>query len=406
MADKGDDEFGPIGQPGDPFFHIPVHLGSEWNACIGPQGSEENYVDGYMEAAIELANAVIDKRMYVRRDTLVLPTLYNARHAVELSLKYILRALHEAGVIAEAPGKHHEIMMHWEALGVAIVCDESLRKDAAALGPYVASLAKIDLDGQELRYHENQGGKKSLEDRALANFLVIRESLAALSEILTHMKYRVMDYGRERKTGTYTAECSRSDLLEIARILPKADQWNTAAFDEAKAQVMERYGLDSNKKFIRAVDAIKACRATRSALGIECELLYLTDESAIHVVQQWHKLHPPRIEKFDAKSESVDEMLERNNQDRDIFKVILDNLSGDELADLDTIFYIGRDKEFCEYYEQILDGTKKDHKLEKNPLVPLAHIMTKVNFADGLVRGLQNLGRPGLAERLLTIQPE
>jgi len=56
-----------------PFFWLSGD--SEWNACIGQQGTEENYVDGYIEAAIELANAVIEKRMYKKRDTLAMPIL-------------------------------------------------------------------------------------------------------------------------------------------------------------------------------------------------------------------------------------------------------------------------------------------------------------------------------------------
>lgn len=58
------------------------------DACIGTQGYEENYLDGYIEAAIELADAIIDKELYGKRDTLVLSIMYNARHAVEMTLKF------------------------------------------------------------------------------------------------------------------------------------------------------------------------------------------------------------------------------------------------------------------------------------------------------------------------------
>jgi len=37
----------------DPFFRLSA--ASDWSACIGKQGIEENYLDGYIEAAIELA---------------------------------------------------------------------------------------------------------------------------------------------------------------------------------------------------------------------------------------------------------------------------------------------------------------------------------------------------------------
>ena len=69
----------------DPFFRLTGD--TEWNACIGPQGHEENYVDGYMEAALYLSRAVLEKQLHISRDTLVLPILYNARHAIELALK-------------------------------------------------------------------------------------------------------------------------------------------------------------------------------------------------------------------------------------------------------------------------------------------------------------------------------
>ena len=57
----------PSTQVDDPFFWLPVD--HEWNACIGRQGDEESYVDGYIEAAMELDSAVIEKRMYEKRDT-------------------------------------------------------------------------------------------------------------------------------------------------------------------------------------------------------------------------------------------------------------------------------------------------------------------------------------------------
>jgi hypothetical protein len=89
---------------------------SEWNACIGRQGDEENYVDGYIEAAIELADAVIENRMYGKRDTLVMPILYNARHALELLLKFAINQLYEMGVIKDPHPKNHDIMSHWALL--------------------------------------------------------------------------------------------------------------------------------------------------------------------------------------------------------------------------------------------------------------------------------------------------
>ena len=40
----------------------------QWNACIGRQGHEGNYIDGYIDAAIELADAIFEKKMFAKRD--------------------------------------------------------------------------------------------------------------------------------------------------------------------------------------------------------------------------------------------------------------------------------------------------------------------------------------------------
>jgi hypothetical protein len=104
----------------DPFFKR--HSARTWNACIGKQGDEENYMDGYIEAAMELAGAVIDKKMYRSRDTLVLPILYNARHAMELTLKFATDRLVKAGLI-QPGGRNHDIKAYWERLHGASLGD-------------------------------------------------------------------------------------------------------------------------------------------------------------------------------------------------------------------------------------------------------------------------------------------
>src|SRR5882757_7713066 len=116
---------------GDPFFKR--HSDATWNACIGEQGDEEYYLDGYIEAAIELASAVIDKQMLGKRDTLVLPILYNARHAVELVLKFVTDRLVKAGLIQPTGKPNHNIGEYLERLRIAAVGDEKLNKQIHAL---------------------------------------------------------------------------------------------------------------------------------------------------------------------------------------------------------------------------------------------------------------------------------
>jgi hypothetical protein len=166
--------------PNDPFFKRKYD--TKWNACIGRQGHEENYLDGYIEAAIELAGAVIDKKMFEKRDTLVLPILHNARHAVELALKFVTDRLAAAGLVPAPERRNHNIKAYWDRLHAASLGDEKLSQTIAAMKPFIDSL--IDRDGQELRYHLNNTDDASLSDYSLANLEVIRESLSELSEII------------------------------------------------------------------------------------------------------------------------------------------------------------------------------------------------------------------------------
>lgn len=91
----------------DPFFALGRDF--QWNAYVGRQSDETAYADGYMEAALLLANAVIDGAMMGSRDTLVMPILYNARHGVELTLKDAIRDLHRMGLSRDDPIADHDI---------------------------------------------------------------------------------------------------------------------------------------------------------------------------------------------------------------------------------------------------------------------------------------------------------
>jgi len=130
----------------DPFFKRVFD--GQWNACIGRQGHEENYIDGYIDAAIELADAIFEKKMFAKRDTLVLPILYNARHAIELSLKFATERLIGACVIKD-DGRRvtHNIKAYWDHLQNNTIGDEKLSRTIAALKPFVGSLSQIDSDG-------------------------------------------------------------------------------------------------------------------------------------------------------------------------------------------------------------------------------------------------------------------
>ena len=118
-------------RPDDPFFEV---IGDgEWNATLGQQGHIENYLDGYIEAAIELVDVLFEKKLYGKRDTFVLPVLYNARHAVELNLKFAADSLGATGILKEDDRKpDHDIARYWQRLNDSSIADRELKGTSSA----------------------------------------------------------------------------------------------------------------------------------------------------------------------------------------------------------------------------------------------------------------------------------
>jgi hypothetical protein len=392
----------------DPFFET-IH-DSQWNACVGVQGNEQNYVDGYIEAALELASAVLDKGLVASRDTLAMPILYNGRHALELSLKFVINRLHGMGAIAVRHVPNHDILSHWKHLNGAGLGDVALRGLIAELEPFVVSLAKIDDDGQELRYPTNQDGKKSLDRLAVVNLPHIRRSLKAMSDVLIRLKHRIYDLGDERGTGAHTKDCSREDLQTIAEMLGDHATWVEDSFNEKKAAVREKFGLSSGK-FSDAVTRIRTSRPLATLVGLETPLTYLTDEKAVFALTRWAETYPPQV--YDPKDLGTDyfersweKMREHQRVTKAFIDAIIAELSDEDLADIEVLFYIGRGREFGEHYDAMLADAVAEHRLAKSRWGGVHHIMTKTSLLENVILGAAAAGRPSLAAKLRAIQPE
>ena len=389
----------------DPFFE--VIQGGEWNACVGPQGDEVNYIDGYMEAAIELASAVIDKKLYASRDTLAMPILYNGRHALELSLKFAINELHRADALDARHKPDHDILSHWKHLRDSQVGDTMIRTLVEELKPFVTSLSNIDDDGQELRYPETQTGKTSLETVPLVNLQHILKSLKEMRGILMRLKGRVEEFKDECLTGTYTRECSRRDLRTIAATLGAHETWREQSFSDKKAAIREQFRLTSNK-FSQAVNKIKESRELGALVGREQPLHHLGDEKAVAVLKLWTAANPLRQEDpkdlgMDYFNRDPEERGEHWKTDDELNNAVRALLTSDELADLETLFDIGRVPRHGENYDLVLKHMKGNQFPSQVPNVN--QILSKSSLLENVIRGARLVGRPSLAVQLRAIRP-
>ncbi|WP_395773207.1 hypothetical protein [Agrobacterium pusense] len=384
----------------DPFFKLEGD--SDWNAFIGRQGSFANYADGYIEAALDLANMVLRDRLYIQRDTLVIPILYNARHSIELHLKLIIGELVKVGILSSGNTLNHDIASLFQHLTNCRVPDLAFRNLLGVLQPFIESLARVDDDGQELRYYRNRNGERSLKDRSLVNLGVIRDSLVVLKDTLEIFKYRTAELCNEFRTGTHTKRLSRKDLFEIAGMLPKREKWSDPKFDDCKKEIKERYGIGSGE-FTLALQMMQQKRELNSILGVQTPLLHLSDEKANFLAKKWRLFHPAR------KSDGLDMDYFRRDfatsrKDREHEQGTLDDilatLSIDELADAETIFYMSRNRDFSEYYEEDLVEKKKEFRVSKDFGMEIYALMHKTNFLEEFTSGVKKLGRLELAASL------
>ena len=382
----------------DPFFE--KIFGGDWNACVGIQGSELNYLDGYLEAAEELVSAVIEKNLVASRDTLVMPILFNVRHGIELSLKFADKHLHECGAIKSSHRLNHDIRSQLVHLIDADVGDLQIRNLLADLLPFVNSLANVDADGQELRYAENREGKASLNDISIVNLPHVRTSIQALRPVLERLKYRVLRLVDERQTESFTSRCSRRDLEEIADLVGDHGSWCDKSFVDKKRLVSERFGL-SKRQFSLAIDKVRRSRALAALIGIETPLLYLADERVIFIAKEWlgvrGKYPPIDGGGIDFASFDRSRFLPYEKALQGLTSFVLSELTLEEFADLEVTFYTGRDRQFGELYEKSLADTVRRHRLEVERAAFVRHILIKTNFLESVASGCRILGRSNLA---------
>ncbi len=81
-------------------------------------------------------------------------------------------------------------------------------------------------------------------------------------------------------------------------------------------------------------------------------------------------------------------------------------IESDELADLETIFYLGRERLFGEHYAERLAQTKREHAVNVDPRGELHHLTSKGNLASAVAEGVSRLGRPSLAAQIRAWRPD
>lgn len=147
-------------------------------------------------------------------------------------------------------------------------------------------------------------------------------------------------------------------------------------------------------------------------LGVEAGLTYLTDANAHILVEQWSTVHPVRPRPDDKLGfyyfgkRDWDEARLYFERQVEARNAIQQSLSQDEIADADTIYYLGRGGNFPEQYGSLLARAKRDHATTDGLRRSVDNLLSKANLLMFLVSGLRRLGKTTLASTLESMRPD
>lgn len=113
---------------------------------------------------------------------------------------------------------------------------------------------------------------------------------------------------------------------------------------------------------------------------------HLTNDKIKSVVQEWKKRHAPTNvagHGSDFLNTDYETIVDLARKVKEVQESITRLLSEDEIADLETVFYTGRDAIFCEFYEEGLSRVKGKHKVNQSSAEGVSHLMQKTNFLNG-----------------------
>jgi len=169
---------------------------------------------------------------------------------------------------------------------------------------------------------------------------------------------------------------------------------------------MAAFGL-SSRQFGLALTKLQECREMRATIGVETPLLHLGDDDILWVIAQRRRVHAKR-DRTEPEDEPItrlgDSYFERMKKEmaivREVVTIIDKRLSAEQLADLEVLFYMGRELHFCEEYESMVAEKLKEHAAAKNSGVEVLHLIEKTNLLQCTISASNILGRLSLRARL------
>ncbi|MCG7926279.1 MAG: hypothetical protein JAY67_12120 [Candidatus Thiodiazotropha taylori] len=381
----------------------PTHTG-QFNACVGKNGAHDlrTYAEGYLQASEMLLDNIIENALAYERDTLVHPIMYSARHAIELSIKHVLVELNKTDIQTEERLlRGHGLKRLWDLFKQQAKFDRRIIEVIDSVDPIVNQLDQADPDAQDFRYPTNSEGSETLDGKAIVDLVTVKQLVDYLKKrllLLFRLTEVIVD---ERHLNAFTKELNREELRQLSIDLPEINEWEkTAEFDKVKECWKSKLGL-SNSAFSRAINFIKSHREFSGNIGKEYKFFALNKDTLEQVLEKAYEIQQERIANRNDRSFK---RLTRPDPSYAAYESLKGTLSQNAIAEIETIFYLSRDRRYSEEFDQLYDKTNKslavvgDDRLEEEKKNSFVHVFSKTNFIVELIGGLRKIGEVTLAE--------
>lgn len=361
-------------------------------ATVGTNGYHtiSDYADGFFEGAefiiYECCTRLNNRknissqsiRKNITEDIIVYPVCFNIRHSIELYLKEIIENIFD---IYEVKGlnlfrvkeiEHHDINKLWEVLRNAhfsnwnanlgipreIIFDNEFDEYINFLDKYITSWGALDPTGQTFRYPFSNESKRHLEDRGIISvyslFLKSKEYHKKLKEFRNFSYFLKEQY----KKGKFAKFFTYKQLTSIAEKLPNYYEWRNMDFNNVAAELANVYKVNSLRSIKEMVinKKIKKDYFLSSLIGIDIDFKHISKDR-FSEFYLFFKNNEAEIYSSCKMSSTEDIFIipEINNS----ISKLLYTYNEEELLDIVSLMYMGRDNEDLYDYDKIISHMKE-----------------------------------------------
>lgn len=158
------------------------------NACVGANGGPvdfDRFSSGFFQAAAVLIEHLRQHPFEV--DSLIYPIVQNSRHAIELSLKYLVGILSTIAEQNVEVAHTHKISDNWEKVQKLILhLDLAKEEDLQSVTDVLRDFIQLDPKGEAFRYPTSKHGDLYLKGTSHINVDIFADRISVAATFLSN----------------------------------------------------------------------------------------------------------------------------------------------------------------------------------------------------------------------------